>query len=102
MAPFQVLTIQESLNVGQLDGQRKITTQQAPDTMAAPMRGASHEGQGQMPATYQMSAPLNEAELTALLMASPMYQKLENMKKSLAGQAAGGGKKGKGAAAGKI
>ena len=50
-----------------------------------------------MPATYQMSAPLNEAELTELLMASPMYQKLELMKKSLAGHmaASGGRKKGK-------
>lgn len=31
-----------------------------------------------------MAAPLNEAELMALLMASPMYQKLENIKKSVA------------------
>ena len=37
-----------------------------------------------MPASYQMAAPLNEAELTMLLMASPMYQKLEKMKRNVA------------------
>lgn len=31
-----------------------------------------------------MAEPLNEAELTALLMASPLYHKLEQMKKTLA------------------
>ena len=43
-----------------------------------------------MPASYKMAAPLNEAELTALLMASPLYQKLEQMKKSMAGGAGSG------------
>ena len=43
-----------------------------------------------MPASYQMTAPLNEAELTALLMASPLYRKLEQIKKSLAGGAGAG------------
>ena len=33
-----------------------------------------------MPPSYQMAAPLNEAELMSLLMASPVYQKLEQMK----------------------
>lgn len=33
-----------------------------------------------MPASYQMAAPLNEAELMSLLMASPVYQKLEQIK----------------------
>ena len=37
-----------------------------------------------MPTSYQMAAPLNEAELTMLLMASPMYQKLEKMKRNIA------------------
>lgn len=36
--------------------------------------------QEQMPASYQMAAPLNEAELMSLLMASPVYQKLEQIK----------------------
>jgi hypothetical protein len=33
-----------------------------------------------LPPSYQMAAPLNEAELMSLLMASPMYQKLEQIK----------------------
>lgn len=37
-----------------------------------------------MPASFAMAEPLNEAELTALIMASPLYQKLEQMKKTLA------------------
>lgn len=41
--------------------------------------------QKEMPAAFSMAAPLNEAELTALLMASPLYKKLETMKKAVAG-----------------
>ncbi|RUS80922.1 hypothetical protein EGW08_011303, partial [Elysia chlorotica] len=41
--------------------------------------------QQEMPNAFTMAAPLNEAELTALLMASPLYKKLESMKKSVAG-----------------
>ena len=36
-----------------------------------------------LPASYQMAPPLNETELMALLMASPMYHKLEAMKKTV-------------------
>ena len=38
-----------------------------------------------MPSSYQMAAPLNEAELTALLMASPLYQKMEAIKHAISG-----------------
>ena len=31
-----------------------------------------------------MAAPLNDAEFTALLMASPMYQKLEQIRRNVA------------------
>jgi len=34
-----------------------------------------------LPESYQMAAPLNEADFTALLMSSPLYRKLENIKK---------------------
>ena len=44
--------------------------------------GSAAEGQ-MMPMSYAMAEPLNEAELTALLMASPLYHKLEAMKKTL-------------------
>lgn len=46
--------------------------------------GPSSSGQPDLPQSYSMAAPLNEAELMALLMASPMYQKLEDIKKSMA------------------
>ena len=38
---------------------------------------------GQMPQSYTMAAPLDDNELTALLMASPLYNKLEQMKKAV-------------------
>ena len=48
----------------------------------------------QMPSGFQMAAPLNEAELTALLMASPLYQKMEQIKQAVAkGAVAGSGGK---------
>lgn len=36
-----------------------------------------------MPVSYAMAAPLNETELTALLMASPLYKKLEQIRKAV-------------------
>jgi len=38
-----------------------------------------------VPVSYAMAEPLNETELTALLLASPLYQKLEDMKRTLTG-----------------
>ncbi|XP_077985306.1 uncharacterized protein LOC144439946 [Glandiceps talaboti] len=35
---------------------------------------------GEMPASYNMAAPLSDKELTALLMASPLYKKLEELR----------------------
>ena len=37
-----------------------------------------------MPEAYTDTAPLNEAELTSLLLASPLYRKMDNIKKQLA------------------
>ena len=41
------------------------------------------EPQG-LPESYKLAAPLNEADFTALLMSSPLYRKLENIKKLVA------------------
>ena len=49
----------------------------------APVVAASGAETKAMPASYQMAAPLRDAELTALLMASPLYQKMEQIKKSI-------------------
>ena len=48
---------------------------------AGPDRGVEREAPD-LPPSYNMAAPLNENELMALLMASPLYQKLENIRKT--------------------
>lgn len=48
----------------------------------------SGKDEGRMPSSFVQAAPLNEAELLALLLASPLYQKLENVKKAVAVRAA--------------
>lgn len=63
---------------------------------APPQQGAiptSAAGNQQLPVSYQMAAPLNEAELTALLMASPLYHKLEQLKKTIGKGGLAAGKK---------
>ena len=40
-----------------------------------------------IPQGYAMTAPLSDTELTALLMASPLYHKLEQIKKAVSGGA---------------
>ena len=41
----------------------------------------------EMPEVYRETAPMNEAELTSLLLASPLYRKMENIKKQIAAAA---------------
>lgn len=48
-----------------------------------------------LPVTYRMAAPLTESEITSLLLQSPLYQKLENIKNLI------DGKRGKSSASGK-
>ena len=55
---------------------------------SSPIGRVEHEeqqrsGAPDLPPAYNSAAPLNEAELLALLMASPLYQKLENIRKSM-------------------
>ena len=40
----------------------------------------------QMPLSYQMTAPLSDGELVNLLMQSPLYQKLQDIKNKLKGE----------------
>ena len=39
-----------------------------------------------MPLSYQMTAPLSDGELVNLLMQSPLYQKLQDIKNKLKGE----------------
>jgi hypothetical protein len=48
-----------------------------------------------LPPSYKMAAPINEADLVALLMASPLYQKLESIKSQIERGAHKGDKKDK-------
>ena len=48
-----------------------------------------------LPSSYKMAAPINEADLVALLMASPLYQKLESIKSQIEKGAHKGDKKDK-------
>ena len=74
-----MLTLKESMNIDHVVS-APVQPVEAP-TVAAFDQNVTSQA---MPASYQMTAPLNEAELTMLLMASPLYQKLEKMKKTVA------------------
>lgn len=83
---LQALTIQEALNIDTTYA-RPATIGQSTDGQFSnnvPPEVPPPVAQEPLPQAYQMAAPLKEAELMALLMASPMYQKLENIKKSVA------------------
>lgn len=80
----EVLTLKESVNIDSMVG--GVGAKRGPVAAAPVVAAAAAPVQtsgAPMPASYQMAAPLNEAELTALLMASPLYQKLEQIKKSM-------------------
>ena len=67
----EVLALKESMQVDDLvvvTGQSDTSTKLAPANQPA------------LPVTYRMAAPLTESEITSLLLQSPLYQKLENIK----------------------
>ena len=73
------MTLNEALNIDAANSQAVRPS--------SPIR-VEHEDQQRsgapdLPPAYNSAAPLNEAELLALLMASPLYQKLENIRKSM-------------------
>ena len=80
----EVLTLKESATIDGLAAKR-AQVPIMPQT-AAPLAAP-------LPAAYSMTAPMNEAEFTALLMASPLYQKLEQIKKSLSSGGVGKARK---------
>lgn len=74
------MTIQESISSGYVPPRASSPTPRDEDQSEVDEPVTSAPPQVQMPASYQMAAPLNEAELMSLLMASPEYQKLEQIK----------------------
>lgn len=65
----EVLHLKESIQVDDL----VAVTRQAENQILALSQPA-------LPVTYRMAAPLSESEITSLLLQSPLYQKLENIK----------------------
>jgi hypothetical protein len=65
----EVLQLKESIQVDDL----VAVARQAENQTSAP-------SQPTLPVTYRMAAPLTESEITSLLLQSPLYQKLENIK----------------------
>ena len=70
------------------------TIVQAAEVSNAP---ASTKQAESMPSSYRMAAPMTDGELTALLMSSPLYQKLQDIQDIVGGGTGSKGKKGKGA-----
>ena len=65
----EVLHLKESIQVDDLVA---VTRQTENQTQAT--------SQPVLPVAYHMAAPLSESEITSLLLQSPLYQKLENIK----------------------
>lgn len=68
----EVLQLKESIQVDDL-----VAVARKPDHETSAVQSSS---QPSLPVTYRMAAPLTESEITSLLLQSPLYQKLENIK----------------------
>ncbi|CAH1797049.1 unnamed protein product [Owenia fusiformis] len=79
----EALTLKESVNIDKMLTKDGDDISLSGDVMTnLPAAGTS---QGALPASFTMAAPMNDSELTALLMQSPLYQKLEQIKKAASG-----------------
>ncbi|WAR00886.1 hypothetical protein MAR_025258, partial [Mya arenaria] len=83
MKADEALTLNEALNIDTANA--RLESRERPSSPAESLRPSTVEDerpttQPELPASYNMAAPLNDAELVALLMASPLYQKLESIK----------------------
>lgn len=65
------------------------------EAAAAPSVPHSSNRTEQMPASFKMAAPMTDGELTALLMSSPLYQKLQDIQDIVGGGGTFKAKKGK-------
>jgi hypothetical protein len=74
----EVLQLKESIQVDDLVAVARQTENQPSSAASEPA----------LPVTYRMAAPLTESEITSLLLQSPLYQKLENIKNLIHGSKA--------------
>lgn len=78
---MQVLTLKETANIDFMVTQDRPVTVANLQQSVAPVPQV--EQQHMMPASFTQAAPLDDVELTALLMASPFYHKLDQIKKAV-------------------
>lgn len=81
MKADEALTMNEALNIDTATSQRD-SRPRSPMEASRPSTVEESEAPEEPP-TYNMAAPLNEGELISLLMASPLYQKLEKIKNQI-------------------
>ena len=73
--------LNEALNIDTATAQRDARPR-SPQVSSRPSTVEESEAPD-VPPSYNMTAPLNETELMSLLMASPLYQKLEKIKSQI-------------------
>lgn len=71
----EILELKESIQVDDL-----VAIARQTETPTQPQSQGVPRSQPSLPVTYRMAAPLTESEITSLLLQSPLYQKLENIK----------------------
>ena len=85
MKADEALTLNEALNIDSANARMESSERpSSPSDVSRPTTvDTSPSGPPELPSRYNMAAPLNDAELVALLMASPLYQKLESIKSQI-------------------
>lgn len=78
------MTLNEALNIDSANARMESRDRpQSPSDSSRHSVVDEYESPEPLPSSYNMAAPLNDAELVALLMSSPLYQKLENIKSQI-------------------
>ncbi|KAH3741464.1 hypothetical protein DPMN_048189, partial [Dreissena polymorpha] len=85
MKADEALTLNEALNIDTATARMESRDSSRRPGSSASSRGTTGEQESpaprqELPPMYKEAAPINDAELVALLMASPLYQKLESIK----------------------
>lgn len=78
---FQVIALKESIQVDNL-----VSSSLSSDVAPPPPKAVQ-----EMPESFRLAAPMSDGELTALLLSSPLYHKLDAVKNLIRGGAGKGG-----------
>lgn len=85
---LQALTLNEALNIDTATARMESRDASRRPGSSQSSRPSTREQESaaprqELPPMYKEAAPINDAELVALLMASPLYQKLESIKSQI-------------------